>query len=315
MPYYYSEFVERLFAAILKLKARGISAPAAARRLPQITQFRDELDEVLAYYDELHVSRKVFTYVCNFIISVFDTLGRDDPFSRNGRLFVLTDTEVKTLVNDMTWIQATPTIAHDVGKLIVSCNSLAYTLYTDVWPSAVGDMSHGPYQLADDASLIVRDYRDLAPDSLWPSTKKSGIKSVKVLTCYQPNTDLRIDYYGTLLSNSSLIDTLDRFAVIVDGRPASKLSIRDLWARIARLAMAQDTRFRSLGLEAQKRKFLEAHCYFERDLLHLAGISWQPTQSMYKSIAGKPLLPTSQEFSDTNTAKLVYARALKALES
>ena len=311
-PYYYTEFAKRLHHACIALRGSGISPEQASMHLTHVTHFRDELDNLLAYWShgDLKMSRLELSTVCNYIVELLSTTCRDDIFSKNGRLLLIQPENLAHIERSTEWTIPTTLLAKEVGKLVVSLNTLAYGLYTDVWANAVGDMYHGPYTLSDGRRLVIRDYVDLAPVELWSHCADWGIKKVRILTCYRPGVDLEIDFYGSLNSKSSLIDGLSGFAVLLGNYQLERTSINELIVSIANKAIEQNRTIRSLDYEELKRIFLEAHCYTERDLFQLAGIDWRPTQSMYDMVTDKELLPGAEDWGDDRE---LYMKALDAV--
>lgn len=256
------------------------------------------------------MSRLELSAVCRAIIDLLAATCRDDIFSKNGTLLILGPEDVSILERSVDWTTARAGLARELGKLIVSLNTLAYGLYTDVWANAAGDMCHGPYTLSDGRQLIIRDYVDLAPADLWNHCMDWEIRSVRILTCYRQGVNLEIDFYGNLTAESNLIDSLSCFAFVVDGHQLEVAALNKLIISVAHRAIAQNKAIRSLGFEEIKRKFLEAHCYTERDFLKLAGLDWRPSQSMYDAIGGKALLPGAEDWGDD---RKLYAKALDAV--
>ena len=311
-PYYYTEFARRFYYARNAIRAASLPLHQVIAQLRHVTHFRDELDNLLAYWShgDLQISRTELSTVCRFIVEILAVACWDDVFSRNGHLLLIPPPAVRELEASFRWTNSTTALAREVGKLVVSLNTLAYSLYTDVWANAAGDISHGPYSLSDGRRLIIRDYVDLAPTELWSHCAGWDVRAVRILSCYKQDVDLSIDFYGSLNSKSNLIQGLSRFAIEVDGQQLNAETLGDVINHVANRAIEQNKLLRSLGFEALKRKFLEAHCYTERDILKVPGLDWRPTQSMYNAVAGKPLLPGAEDWGDDCE---LYTKALDAV--
>jgi len=83
-----------------------------------------------------------------------------------------------------------------IAELIVNLNGLIWSNYYDIF-IARGMEIGGPYKFGE-CTVIVRDYFDIFPDKIWPSSqknmKKLGIKSLKIYLGYK-NIDWKIDYF------------------------------------------------------------------------------------------------------------------------
>ena len=83
-----------------------------------------------------------------------------------------------------------------IAELIVNLNGLIWSNYYDIF-IARGMEIGGPYKLGD-YTVIVRDFFDIFPDKVWPSSqknmKKLSIKSLKIYLGYK-NIDWKIDYF------------------------------------------------------------------------------------------------------------------------
>jgi hypothetical protein len=313
-PYYITPFAEKLYEACNRIRSSGYSPKQTVAHLAHVTHFRDEIDNLLAYWShgDLKISRLELSTLCKFLVDVLDAACWADPFSKKGDLLLLRPEQVLKLEDSSRWIEPTHVLAKKVGILISTLNNLAYALYTDVWANAAGDFAHGPYNLSASRRLIVRDYTDVAPNELWPHSAEWNVRKVRILTSYKPEVDLKIDFYGTLVSESNLVQGLSSFAIEVNGEQLPPGGLDTIILQTSTRAVEQNRTLRSLEFERLKRKFLEAHCYTERDLFGFAGLDWRPTQLMYGAIAGKELLPGAEDWGDDRE---LYRKALDAVVS
>jgi hypothetical protein len=315
IPYYYTDLVHRLYSCVKSIEQTGYTPAEILSRLSHVTSLREELHALLAYWGQgdLHISQQELNEVVGFILRLFLTMCKDEPFSERGHLWILSKADIDSLIQRMNWAIGDFETARELGKVVVAATALSSALYTDVWPNAVGDMYHGPYELGQKGLLIVRDYVDLAPSDLWSHTTDWDIKEVRILTCYKPSTDLYIDFEGTLRSKSNLLKCLRYWAIEVNGQPVEAGEIASVYRSLARCVAFQVKVTNALDLEESKKWFLRSHCYLQKELLALAGIDWKPTDAMYSAIAGKPLLPEVENLIESRSRSLKHALDALAL--
>ncbi len=306
LPYYYTEFVHRLLSCVKKIEHTDHNLADILSRLSHVINLRDELHAILAYWGEgnLHISEKELNDMAGFIIWLFLYISEEEPFSENGHLRILSNEQIDSLVKSIDWNVSSLEIARELGKVAAIAKSLSWSLYTDVWANAAGDMYHGPYPAGEKGQLIIRDYMDLAPTELWAHTNDWNIKRIRILMCYDPTTDLHIDFEGALSSNSNLIEHLLYWAIEINGRPIERSEITSVYQSLIDYLSAQVKVTGLLDLEGLKKWFLESHCYFEKELLTLAKIDWKPDNSMYSSIINKPLLPEVEDLIESRNKSL-----------
>lgn len=315
LPYYYTEYVKRLLICVETLERSGVPSKDIAHQLTCVTSLREELHALLAYWGQgdLQISAEDLNQVAGYIIELLLHICEDEPFSENGHFRIFTGERVDSLVRVSDWHVASLEVARELGKVTVAGTSLAYALYTDVWPKAAGDAFHGPYDAGERGLFVARDYVDLAPAELWPHVSDWQIRQLSVLTCYELDTDLQIDYEGGPSSDDNLPQRLRYWKVLVNGQPISASEIPVVYRSLARYVATQVKVTESLELEGLKKWFLESHCYLQRELLAMAGIDWKPTAAMYATIAGKPLLPEVEDLVESRRKSI--KRAVEALNS
>ncbi len=124
---------------------------------------------------------------------------------------------------------------------------------------------------------------------------------------------LKIDFYGNLYSKDNLVEKLEFFVVLANGKPVNLDQIQGLYFEVAKRAIDQNNKFQALNLERVKKKFMEAHCYYVKEIMDLVGVNWRPTPEMYQSIAGKKLLEVEIKWVDRNYYIKMLEKSIKAI--
>ena len=231
--------------------------------------------------------------VANLYRDVLSAYSAKDPFNYYGTNFIYTKSELERTLGHSQWMKADAASPKEMGKLLVSLASLAYSLYNDAMPS-LGSEFHGPYDVSSRFGrghvLIERDYFDLKPVELWPHTRNYKYKSIKVMGVYK-DIKLRFDFYGNYTTKDNLMDRLTHWAVLVDNKPVqSPATIKRLREYMGQLTLKQVNVLNSMEFERTKQKFLETDQMQYRNLYRLAGEGWKPTKEMVGSIRGKKLI-------------------------
>lgn len=314
VPYYYSLYCERVANLIRGLEKRGITSQKVVDLFMGGSVLLDELDMIASYLGlgVIKVSKRDARVVFHYFTEALKAQNPTDPYRLNGKNLILRDATINLLLKDKKWEVVNREKAKALGKLIASLHALYCSIYTDSWPAS-GVEFHGPYEVVFEGKkrvLLARDYFDIAPAEVWPSFAKVTPKSVRILTIYKP-AHFFIDFYGNVTCDGNLIELLEAFSVISDGRYVIFNKINQLNDEIGQNAINQYEYFRQLPFEDLKRKFLETHQYGLKPLFDLANISWKPTKAIYESIKNKPLLSKKNEWSDLKRASLILQCGLR----
>ncbi|MDE1865877.1 MAG: hypothetical protein KGH94_04550 [Candidatus Micrarchaeota archaeon] len=289
-PYYYDLVIDRILSALDSDAVRGAD-PRSIFAGP--ANVRNQMVVILFYSKFYRIPSRDRMRIAEFYRKVLESYSPKDPFTCKGTNKIYSDAEVFGLARARGWSGATPESSRELGKLLVSLASLAYSLYTDATPSLCGEF-HGPYDVSErfgrGHTLIVRDYFNLRPHELWRHVKDYRLGSVKIYSIYK-DVRIRHDFYGNFVADRNLVDNLAFYKVFMNGRPVGRLGgIKEAREYLAQLTLDQSNRLGRMSLEQMKRKFMETEMLQYKRLFELSGVRPGPTKEMVGRIKNRKLL-------------------------
>lgn len=238
---------------------------------------------------EISVEERV--WCINFIFDVIETMQSGDIFCRGGRNEILTTYNAQSLTDETSWIylKSQPSLGRLAQKISAGALSLAWSLYFYAWPN-VGFEIHGPYEVQDEdgnkVKLLIRDFFDLKPISLWPSMEEFPYNSIRILTLYTKGADLSIDIFNHLVHKANLLDTTIGFFIQTNGQSLnSEEEIRELIRQLLQKVPQQHNLVTSMSTEDMIKKFIESRYYVFRRLNEYFGDDWYPPESVLERIS------------------------------
>lgn len=289
-PYYYDLVIDQLISA---LRSEGVQKADIKTLFAGPANIRNQLVVLLFYTKFYKFNKQDRMTIAEFYHEALKSYSPNDPFTYKSTNYLYGAAEVNKISRSIKWERASPEYARELGKLLVSLASLAYSLYTDATPSLCGEY-HGPYDVSTKFgkghTLLVRDYVKLKPTELWQHTKSYRLSSVSIYAIYK-NVKIKPDFYGNFVADKNLLDSLAFYKVFINGKPASSIeAVKKARTYLAKLTLEQVNRLKKMSLEQIKLKFMETEMLQYKRILELAKIKTGPTPEMVKRIKGKKLL-------------------------
>ncbi len=115
------------------------------------------------------------------------------------------------------WKDADREASLAVHQLIGMMKAYAEILYFRIYD--ISQEIHGPYGITGGASILVREFHNLAPAELWSKYRFAGIDSLCVCTEYDKAVRLRIDAYNHMFQEGAgFPENLKKWRLLADGR-------------------------------------------------------------------------------------------------
>ncbi len=235
-----------------------------------------------------------------WLIAILKKIMQEDPFSLRGRNIVWDEEKVNKFLNENDWIGLSDNtrLKNAINLLSVNLFTLNWSFYTDYF-GANGSERHGPYpipkgEFGQSPKLLVRDFFDLKPDEIWPIAKKVPFRSITLAQIYD-ETEIYLNFGNTIVNQESITKFNNFFALLVDGRPVSKLEeIEKLSDIISALAKEQIEDVNSLSdLDKVRKCAMVAYYGLKNFYLHF-GNEWFPKEKLESTIKILGMKPFEQ---------------------
>lgn len=207
----------------------------------------------------------------NFTLLLLDLLGelvRNDIFCSDGKNLIHTQDEVEDILVSSDFQRAAgdrQTVNNFLVTLFHLCNALYYDIFL-----GIGLEVHGPYNVerafGKGSFLVIRDYSDLRPETIWPKiAKKIPFVKIRFLLVYK-DTDWQINFFNQPNSLKGIGPFLEYFSVQVDGKDVTNLGEIERLDLLTEGIIAEQTQqVRNLAPLDQARKGAEIAYYMLRD--------------------------------------------------
>jgi len=277
-PLYSDVQAIQVYERFMKLLDRGLSLREIAGLFPTASAMRFLLATTLVV--GLKVARmlrllditkeELGEFVCLFLKALRERQPVD-PLLLEGRNLAWSEDTVQAIIGELEWLK--PEDLRYVPRLIVSLDSLIWSLYYDIFTAAGMDI-HGPYDasgvLGSGRVVLVREYFDLAPSELWPEVKGFEPRQVTVYLVYRAAYP-RVDYLLHVHSDKPLAKSLEGCAV----QSPALIGVREMEDLASSVAVAQAARVAGMSKLNQLRKGIEISYYMLRGFFGYFGESWR----------------------------------------
>ncbi|MCK5412777.1 MAG: hypothetical protein KAI57_00185 [Candidatus Pacebacteria bacterium] len=226
--------------------------------------------------------------IIDFYLFLFDGLNKrtgEDIYCLNDRHRILSKRQIEKIKIDLLQIDYDNLeIKKEIAKLILTVESLVWTLYYDLFPCA-GSERHGPYSVEKGNVILIRDYFNLNPNEIW--TIKNKYSSVRIVLKYPNNANIKINFNNQIKSSKPLKEELISFSIYVDEKKITSLSeIRSLFQYFSNLVEKQAKVVNTLPPLEIIKKGAEIYYYRYKNLYKDYKEDWHPPKQVYNRIDG-----------------------------
>lgn len=229
------------------------------------------------------------------LVRVAQELKAGDVLCREGDNLVLSPGQAEELAASVEPAAVTESLGRAFQALAATLWSAAEGLYFAC--HGIAREQHGAYRLAEGRSLIVRDYRELAPAELWPDLPPLRFPSVRLLAWHAGDARIEWDAFNNpYLNGPPLTETLSAVAVLAeDGTPLPADSLAGLTEELLALVKGVTRRVDSWNEHEIARQYLLILWWQVRPLMLLAGRDWRPPESVFERLATRGVAPHSDK--------------------
>jgi len=210
------EFYEDLYKAFHMLVQKGYDLKSIGSLFGSPSRILRSFDLILKgmYLKKVPVPDKR-QFICE-LLNCAQTMKVGSVFNEDGVNRILNESSLNGLVEWCNWkgsdLEASRELHGLIGLLKAHIEILYYRIYD------ISQEIHGPYAVADMSSLLVREFKELKPENLYPDTEFTSFSSLTIFTEYDQGVKIKIDPYNHMVQEGeSFIPNLKRWAVAVDG--------------------------------------------------------------------------------------------------
>jgi hypothetical protein len=232
------------------------------------------------------------------LLDMIKALKSGSEFTENGKNLILSPEAVDELLDLDFSVPQSRSESALVHKLCGTLWAYVETLYFVA--HEISMELHGPYNVHDGSTLIVRDYFNLSAKELWPETKDISHRSVRVFALYE-GVQIEFDVYNNPYTVSGdLVNGLRSFRIEADGAPFDISSIMTLCDELTLIISSIAGKIEDWTLKQIALKYADIFWYRIKPLSDCLEADWRPPSFVnerfeHKAIPPDPTAPTPKE--------------------
>ncbi|TCR16034.1 hypothetical protein [Streptomyces sp. BK205] len=289
-PFYSDIEALDLIACYHEARAAGLSDSALARLYPSASSAKSLMLDLVPGMKAAGVPAADRVDFVTAVLTGLAEAETGDVLCRDGGHRLLRPEEAEDYRGAPGWTTREDA-AKDAFALSGAAQALVWSMHFYGWTD-ISFVIHGPYPVASDQVLIVRDFFDLSPAPLWPHLPEPPCRSLRVLSLHDATDRFRIDIFNHLLHERPLLASTRAVRVVADGTDlAASGEPRALRDTLVALVRQQKKAIGALSEREVLAKFVESRYYAFRDWRTRTGIPWQPPADVRARLAELPIPP------------------------
>src|SRR2546428_2399922 len=217
------------------------------------------------------------------LLEIISYLKYGDLFCSDGANIIWSPALVADTADDLE-----PIVEPDAARLVHQLAGILWA-YAESLYFVAHELSveiHGPYKVSGGFSLLVRDFFDLHPYSLWPTIDSLvSHQTVRIMVLYK-HLEVHLDVYNNLYVDTGkrLIDEALFFKVFIDGHTASLLQVQQLILEASRAIEVISNEVNSWSLEQIARQYIHIFWWRKAVLCKALQKDWRPPEKVLKRV-------------------------------
>lgn len=211
-----------------------------------------------------------------------------DLFGLNGSTKRHSKYEVSEIMKE-SFIDGTPEMAKDLGKLYNGAYNLGAALFLDFYMGKAVE-NWGPYELGNNKILVIKKMRNLKSSELYRNIG-TICNEIDLYAVYEG-----VHFFTDLIAchtryEGDVINSLKRWRLEVDSCNITDLdTIKKIGLNLAQISEKQWIYLTNLPEAELLEKAVWIRCYCFKEMCELLGLDWRPTKELLESVKGKTLL-------------------------
>lgn len=217
-----------------------------------------------------------------WFIEILKYFQPEDPFNLKGKNAVWSDEEAATFADTVSWHAAGDKEKEVLNVSSVRLFTLNWSFYGDYY-GPIGLAMHGPYQIANGTSLLVKEYFP-APVEIWGAGKKLPYQHLLVAQQYE-GVDLFVNYSNRLLNKRPVAQYNSAYTIVCDGNEIDIRELRAILQDATAITQEQTEFVKSLPDMDKVRKWSQLAFYAHKEFYEHFSDQWYPKEMVEGSIA------------------------------
>ena len=287
--FFVKEWFSKLLHCLKKLEERGYSDESIAELFYSSSRIAQCFWN-FAVIREVDLRKEEKIYLAKKLLKLLSIYRKRDIFCKKGSNIIWDEEKVKKTLKGLDFIEK-----KEFKDLIWDLEAELW-LYTElIWffHHPLGHPFHGPYKV-NQKRLIVREYFDLRPISIWEFTRKLSFENITIFETYKKSAQFKIDFMERGFQNTEgYRDKFTGFFLRVDGRELNtKEEIREVKKNLEEV-IDKGTKFiQNLDLKEMFFRHAKGWFYILKPLCDALKMDWAPPQEVYVNF--------SQRWNETN---------------
>jgi hypothetical protein len=278
-------FLKEAYDVIEKLKNKGISEQEIARLFRAPTRIIMFISFIYGMnFSDMKIKEKV--ELIQDLLNYLSYYKKEDILSETGKNIIWTPEHVADELKKHEMIGLDTPEGEKLRKTLGRINAALWLHCERIHGAfhSYGYEFHGPYELGNGESLVVREYYDIKPTSVWPFTSTLPFNELTTYEIYK-ECYLSIDMFNHLEASSPLPQCLQRFSVFKDGD--QNMNLTDLENILASLNIMLERAIEftpDFTKEDWAKKIVEMHYWYIKPHKDLLSENWRPPNEVYSLI-------------------------------
>ena len=286
------EFSREFFEDIQLLRQQHESEQAIAAYFEHPSRLWRMSHHLLNGLRLLHTSLETQQQAILTVLEIISSLKYGDIFCSDGTNIVWPPAQVIDTIHDLQ-----PLEGFDAARLVHQLAGVLWA-YAESLYFVAHELSveiHGPYKLSNGYSLLVRDFFDLQPSTLWP-LENSFVpnQKVRIITVYN-HFRAHLDVYNNLYvdAGTRLIDEAVFCQVLIDGYTATLPQIHQLIQEASKAIAVITNKVNSWSLEQIVLHYIHIFWWRKAVLSKALQKDWRPPQEVLNRVTEKGIPDSS----------------------
>jgi phosphohistidine swiveling domain-containing protein len=206
----------------------------------------------------------------------------EDPYCLDGKNVIWNNETVEGFYRNAEWISVDKELKNSLINLSAHLFTFNWAFFWDYFDAA-GEQMHGPYHLADNSLLVVKEY--YAPSQeIWVNASTVPFKKIR-LSLLLNKIPIFINYANRIITKDSVIENCISFMLEIDDEKINDEStIRDLSLKLMHLAKEQSNYVNDLADLEKVKKGAQLSYVMHKKFYQYFNQNWFPEDDVNQEI-------------------------------
>lgn len=257
---------------------------------------------ILNGLEKAKIEKKVIAQHCVLMIRIIETVTNQEKIFSENHIILN-----KSVINDLCYHRSKIVDIEKIEKLL-SLSTLLWAYAESIYFQGreICCEYHGPYRASDGICVMVRDYKNVAPNDLWPKQEfETHFRNLRIVTFHNDKLNLTIDAYNNVnIPKGDFIKSCIGAVFFINGYIADDDMISVLIERFRELLVKQLQFVNSLSKQELYQQYLKIFWYRKKSLADFLSVDWMPPKSAVERM-------NHVEIKESNVNKFKTSKGIK----